>query len=247
MIKDVINYLNTKLSTLGYFNNVICLAERIEREGRVYPAQYATNGEYAEINLDVLGSTCYWRKNGDVSISEEDNTGGIGIQYKTTIPLKFVGFIKKETSDDQYFADNLIAGIIGNLTVSNSALKTALKAKTVRIVADKYVTDRIAVGKEEYNNIEFEANYQYAYFSVDFSLMFVTNNQCYTDICNDLPIEFGYVTVTDNGTVTQVKCGNTYTCTGASASGTYEIYVNGVLNQSGSSADLTIETFNISA
>ena len=34
---------------------------------------------------------------------------------------------------------------------------------------------------------------------------------------------------------------------GGGASGTYQIFVNGVLNQSGSSSDLTIETFNITA
>lgn len=34
---------------------------------------------------------------------------------------------------------------------------------------------------------------------------------------------------------------------GGSVGGDYEIYVNGTLNQSGTSADLTTETFNISA
>ena len=192
MIKDVIVYLNAKLAVLGYFNNVICLAERIEREGKVYPALYAGRGEYAEINLDVNGSVCYWRKSGDVSISEEDNNGGVGIQYKTVIPLKFVGFLKKETSDDQYFADNLIAGIIGNLTVSNSALKAALKAKTVRVTVVKYTTDRLTVGKEEYDNINFEALYTHSYFSIDFNLTFVTNTVCYTDICDSLPFTFSF-------------------------------------------------------
>ena len=196
MISDVITYLNAKLEVLGYFNNIICLAERIEREGKVYPALYASNGEYAEINLDVNGSVCYWRKSGDVTVSEEDNSSGIGVQYKTIVPLKFVGFLKKETSDYQYFADNLIAGIIGNLTVNNSALKAALKAKTVRVTVSKYTTDRLTVGKEEYDNINFEALYTHAYFSIDFVLTFVTNTQCYTDICDNLPFTFSFPAVT---------------------------------------------------
>lgn len=249
MIKDVITYINTKISNLGYFNNVICLAERIEREGRIYPAQYASNGEYAEINLDSLGSCCYWRKNGDVSVTEETNTGGIGVQYRTNIPLKFVGFLKKTYADDQYLSDNLISEIISVVTTSNSALKAGLKAKIVRIVAEKYVTDRITVGQAEYDNISFEANYQYAYFSIDFNLTFVTNNQCYTDVCNDLPIN-GYVIIYDGDGVeiARVNCGGSYVCdSGGDCSGTINVYIDGVLNQSVATTDFTTEVINITA
>ena len=225
MINDVITYLNAKIDTLGYFNSVICLAERIEREGRIYPAQYISNGDYKEISLDPSGSICYWRKNGDVTIAEEELTSGIGIQYKTSFPLKFVGFIKKEAGKDtQYFADNLISGLIGNLTVSNSALKTALNAKSVRITATKYSTDGREVANSEYDNINYEPYYTHAYFSIEFNLIFITSSQCYTDICNDLPINFGYVTILDGSgnIIGQVKCGGEYVCTGGSSGGSYE-------------------------
>lgn len=183
MIAEVITYLNSKLTNLGYFNNVICLAERIERDGRIYPAQYSTAGNYVEINLDQFGSTCYWRKNGDVTVSEEDNSSGIGVQYKTTIPLKFIGFIPKTYADDQYFADNIILEVISVLTTSNSALKLALKAKTARVTATRYSTDGRLVGLEEYDNINFEPNYTNAYFSIEFNIIFTTNTQCYNTIC----------------------------------------------------------------
>lgn len=169
---------------------VICLAEMIEREGRVYPAVYSANGDYKAIALDPNGSICYWRKNGDVSISEEENSGSVGVQYKTVVPLKFVGFLKKEIGkDDQYFSENIINGIIGNLTVNNSALKTALKAKTVRVSAVKYVTDGRQVGKGEYENIDFEPIYTNAYFSIDFELAIVASTQCYFDICDYVPFD----------------------------------------------------------
>lgn len=215
MIRDSITYLNAKLEVLGYFNNIICLAEKIEREDKVFPAIYSKNGDYKQISLE--GSTSYWRKNGDVTVSEEDNTSGIGIQYRTTVPLKFVGFIKKDhTKDDQYFADNLIAGIISNLTVNNSALKIAFKAKIVRVAATKYTTNFYDVVKSEYDNIDFKPPFTHAYFSIDFNLIFVTANQCYADICNDLPINFGYVTILNSvGDVLElVKCGGEYICNG---------------------------------
>lgn len=250
MLKDSITYWNSKLSNRGFFNTVICLAERIEREGKVYPAQYAGGGEYKAINLDSDGSTCYWRKNGDVSISEEPNSGGIGVQYRTSVPLKFVGFIPKTYADDQYFADNVVSEIIGIVTTTNSALKSAFKAKSVRLTATKYVTDGRIVGQEEYDNISFEPEYTKAYFSIDFDLVFVTASQCYTEICSDFPIN-GYVTILDGdgNEIARVNCGGSYVCegSGGDCSGDYEIYVDGVLNQNGSSSDLTTETFNISA
>lgn len=217
MIKDSITYLNTKIEALGYFNNIICLAEKIEKENKIFPAVYSTNGDYKQISLDPKGSTCYWRKNGDVTISEEDNSTGIGIQYRTTVPLKFVGFRKKDPGkDDQYYSDNLIAGIISNLTINNSALKSAFKAKLVRVAAVKYVTDFYEVSKNEYTNIEFVPQFTHSYFSIDFNLVFVTANQCYADICNDLPINFGYVTIKNSsGNIIElVKCGGEYICGG---------------------------------
>lgn len=184
MIKDVITYLNNRIVILGYFNEVLCLVDKIEREGRVYPAQYNTNNEYKEINLDQFGSVCYWRKNGDVTIASQSSTTSINTEYTTNVPLKLVGFIKKEDElNDQYFSDNVCLSIISNLTVNNSALKPMLKAKKASVTAAKYVTDPKAVAGDEYDNVEFEARYTHAYFSIDFELVFVTNDQCYADIC----------------------------------------------------------------
>lgn len=186
MIKDGITYLNAKITALGYINNVLCLVEKIEREGRVYPAQYNGFNEYEEINLDNDGSLSYWRKNGDVSISKEDNTTmACPVQYKTTVPLKLVCFITKDAySNDQYFADNICSEFIGYLTTNNSALKTAFKAKKATVTATRYKTDARSVGADEYDNVNFEARYTHAYFSIDFDLEFITNNQCYNSLCN---------------------------------------------------------------
>lgn len=215
MIKDVIAYLNNRLEVVGYFNTVHCLAEKIEKEGKVYPAIYGTSGEYAQINLDVNGSLCYWRKNGDVSFSKQDNETSIGTQYQGTIPLKLVGFIKKEGRiDDAYFSDNVCASLIANLTVSNSALKQMLKAKRVTITSTGYVTEPRKVASEEYENIDFEIRYTHAYFSIDFELSFVSNSQCYDDLCNEPMRRWGFVTIyeSDGTTIrTFVRNNTSYT------------------------------------
>lgn len=272
MLKDSITYWNSKLQTRGFFNEVLCLVERIEREDRVYPAQYSTNGEYKQINLDQYGSLCYWRKNGDVTVAEESNTGSIGVQYRTSIPLKLVGYIPKTYADDQYFADNVISEIIGILTTSNSALKAAFKAKTVRLTAVKYVTDARTVSDGEYENVPFEPKYSNAYFSIDFELVFVTSSQCYTEICSDLPIN-GYVRILDGdgNEIARINCGGSYVCEGAGGDATvensnasytdtvaagdtlvlpdesFDVYVNGVLNTSFTYIPLSGDDINISA
>lgn len=219
MVKDIITYLNAKINTVGYFDTSYCLVDKIKRGDKQYPAIYNGANEYQDIVLDDnLGSISYWRKAGDVTITDQDNqTTANGVQYNMTIPLKLVCFVKKENNDtnDQYFADNLCASLIANLTTNTSALKTAMKAKKVSIIADRYVTDGRAVIADEFENIDYEPKYTHSLFSIDFTVSIITNNQCYSDLCDALPIEFGYVTVTDNGTTTQVLCGGTYTCVGA--------------------------------
>jgi len=219
MVKDIITYLNAKINTVGYFDTSYCLVDKIKKGDKLYPAIYNGANEYQDIVLDDnLGSISYWRKSGDVTITDQDNqTTANGVQYNMTIPLKLVCFVKKENNDtnDQYFADNLCASLIANLTTNTSALKTAMKAKKVSIIADRYVTDSRAVIADEFENIDYEPKYTHSLFSIDFTVSIITNNQCYSDLCDALPIEFGYVTVTDNGTTTQVLCGGTYTCVGA--------------------------------
>lgn len=272
MIRDVVTYLNNRIEALGYFNEVLCLAEKVEREGKTYPAIYNNNNEYNQINLDTNGSLCYWRKSGDVTFSKQDNETSIGVQYLGTIPLRLVGFIKKESeTNDAYFADNICTSLIANLTVSNSALKQMLKAKRATITATGYVTDARSVVGEEYDNVDFEVRYTHAYFSIEFELSFTTNSQCYADLCAALPVSWGFVTVTDGDTVTEVQCGTSYTCsagggedatvrnsdssyTASVACGgelvlpaeTINVYLDGVLNQSVSGIPLGGTVINIS-
>jgi hypothetical protein len=249
MVRDIINYLNAKIATVGYFDTSYCLVDKIKRGEAVYPAIYNGANEYQAIVLDDnLGSISYWRKNGDVTIDDQDNqTTANGVQYNMRIPLKLVCFVKKENNDtnDQYFADNLCASLIANLTTNTSALKTAMKAKKVSIIAGKYVTDGRVVSGDEFDNVNYEPHYSHSLFSIDFEVSIITNNQCYSDLCDALPIEFGYVTVTDNGTTTQVLCGGSYTCSGGSTGGDIEIYLDGVLIDTQTTADFNTETVNV--
>ncbi|MES2592391.1 MAG: hypothetical protein V4608_10930 [Bacteroidota bacterium] len=188
MLSEVIEYLNVQLADTGYINDVLCLAERIEREGKIYPAIYNNKNEYISINLDPNGSLSYWRKNGDVNISEEDNqTLSCGIQYKTTIPLKLIGFVKKENAHNtSTFSDTMCQNLIAVLTTNSAVLKGVLKAKKATLIASGYSTDVKKILGEEYDNIDFEVRYSHAYFSIDFNLVVITNSNCYQNFCDQI-------------------------------------------------------------
>lgn len=188
MIGEVITYLNGKLSDTGYINEVLCLAELIEREEKVYPAIYNNKNEYIPINLDSKGSLSYWRKSGDVSISDEDNTtSSCGIQYRTSIPLKLVGFINKENAhNNSTFADTMCQNLISVLTINTAILKQVLKAKRATLIATGYSTDARKIVNEEYQNIDFEIRYTHSYFSIDFNLVVISNSNCYQSFCDQI-------------------------------------------------------------
>lgn len=216
MLQNCITYLNAKLSNLGYFNEVFCLAEKIERGGIEYPALYNGSNEYNEINLDAKGNTCYWRKYNDVTITEKTNaTLSKSVEYDINIPLKLVCFIKKDIyNDNQYASDTFANEILQYLTTNNSALKNQIGAKKVLITSNSYKTDSLAVSKEEYTGINFKPRYSHLYFAINFELKITVNNDCYSTICNDIPINFGYVNILNNEgeLIERVQCGGEYIC-----------------------------------
>ena len=185
MLHILITYLNSRLATTGYINKILCLAEKIEREGKVFPAQYVKN-EFKRIDLDAKGSVSYWRKNGAVTYSQNENTTKVGqIEFVTNVPLKFVGFVKKDSAlNDAYFADNMVEALKSIFSTNTAILNSALKAKKTSIVAVRYDTDGRSVANEEYDNIDYEPRYTHAYFSIDIEIKITSNQNCYNDICD---------------------------------------------------------------
>lgn len=184
-MKDVLLNINGKIEKLKLFNRMLDLAEKIERDGKFYPAYFKGNGEYERLDPDKLGSICYWRLGGDINYSSQEQTSGVGLQYKKEVPLKFVGYLKKEKTSDQYFTQNIADSIISVVTSPNVEVKQILKAQRVSIVATKTVVDPFAVEKTEYEVKTDSIRYTDAYFSIDFTLSIYTNSQCYQGICND--------------------------------------------------------------
>ena len=273
MIDVIIQYLNQKITSTGYFVEVLGLANRIEREGKIYPAIYIGN-EFSRIDFDKFSSVSYWRMNGEVGFSEKESVAKIGKDYTTTIPLKFVAFRRKDAANnDAYFASKLIQGIIATTKGNSLALSTAINAETATISVRSYNDDPIKVANDEYENIKFEPRYEYAMFSIDYEVTIVSNENCFTDICDALEfVKCGKVRIVDEtgALIDEVDCGDTYVC--SSAGGTVDVHnsdnsfqqtvdcgdeleleditftinVNGVLNQTVVAPSMVDHTLNIS-
>lgn len=273
MIDLIIPFLNQKVTATNYFVQVLGFANRIEREALVYPAIYTKN-EFKRIDLDAFGSVSYWRLNGDVSYSDKPSETVVGKEYTATIPLKFVGFIKKDkTHNDAFFATKIINGIIGITTTNSTPLIEALKALTLTINARKYDADPIKVAAGEYENIPFEPRYDYSMFSIDYEITIVSNENCFNDICDTITeVKCGKVRIVDaqGELIEEVDCGTDYVCdaggpatvhnsddsfsTTVACGGDLElddiditVNVNGVFNQSATAPSQVDLTINISA
>lgn len=188
MLAEIIEYLNVKITDTGYINDVFCLAEKIEANGQQYPAVYNNNNEYSQIDLDLNGSLSYWRKSGDVNITDEENTtSACAIQYKTTIPLKLVCFVKKENAHNySTFSDVMAQNLIGVLTTNSAVLNATAKAKRATLIATGYSTDSKKIIADEYDKVDWKPRYEYAYFSIDFNLVLITNSNCYQTFCESV-------------------------------------------------------------
>ena len=184
-MKDVLLNINEKIGSQNLFNKRLDLCEKIEREGKFFPAYYKGNGEYERIDLDKSGSLSYWRINGEINYSGQESTSNVGTEYRKDIPLKFIGYLKKEITSDQYFSQDVADSIISIVTSSNLEVKKILKVRRVSIVATKTIVDPITVEKGEYEVKTDSIRYTEAYFLIDFTLSIFTNNQCYKSICND--------------------------------------------------------------
>lgn len=188
MIKPSVEYINCQLFPLGYFEKIYSLAEIITKGTKTFPAQYKSLGEYEQINnFDSYNGISYIRKNGDIDISEADDTLRACTNLSTvSIPLKLVAIIPRSKVDpDNNFTEDIVAQRIIKVLITKSPnLKLALSATTAKIVVNSYSTDSIQILSEEYSGItKKDINYKYIYISLDISVEAIVSNECLVQDC----------------------------------------------------------------
>lgn len=188
MIKASIEYINSKLAVLNYFEKSFGLVEIITKGDKTFPAEYNSKGEYRQINdFDKYNGVSYIRKNGDISISsEEDILRACSNLNNVTIPLKLVAVIprKKLDCDDKYSEDVIAQTITRTLITKDPALKQTLNAQRAAIQITSYSTDSISILSEEYSNYpKKDINYKFAYLSLDISINAFVDQNCLLRDC----------------------------------------------------------------
>lgn len=194
MIKNIIEYLNCQLSSLNLFEKQFSLCERITKGDKIFPAEYKSKGEYVQINnFDKYNGVSYFRKNGDISISDETNTTtSCGILKKISIPLLLICVIprKKIEVDNNYTEDYIANKVLKSIITKSGILKQSLKARNIDINVDAYSTDSIKIIDQEYSNIQkADINHKFIYISSEISVSIIIDKKCINDCCEN---EYGY-------------------------------------------------------
>lgn len=193
ILSDIINVLQVSLEGTNLFNTIYPIAEikRTIQQGqpKTFPAATKGLGEFIPLEYDSSGGMTYFRRNGsvnlrpvhksDVPLIIQTSCGSLDDYYLLNYSLKQICFISKEKAScvDGFEDDELAYKVIG--AVSDADIKIT-DIVSVSVTANQYETDHLKVLQSEYSNWQDinDINYNYAYFSIDWSLQIIAKKTC---------------------------------------------------------------------
>lgn len=184
MLKSVIQYINTRLLTTGYFNNLYELVEIKPQKVGSAPMVYCTGGEYKDINTEK--NTSYVRLLRSISISESSKVYRSGeVVLNITIPLRVVGLVRNVETDDSYKGANL-ASDIAKTIAANSMLASVVNARTIDFIPTSLLINTQELYRQEFPGTEnTDAPYNYVMAGVDFNVIIEITQECWETACGD--------------------------------------------------------------
>lgn len=265
MIDIILNTLGERISQTKIYSKVFCMAEMSEDgDGKRQPKAYVSNGQLKNVSdFDNANGVCYFRKNGKIEFSpfndSESQRTACEEVLQLSIPLRFVGMIKKDTFTDDAFTDDRIALQITNALAQKHALMTTvISARSTAIEVQNYDTDSLQIIQEEYRGIERgDFPYTMSYIAVNFQAVVIILKDCFqhcvdvgTFVCINGQWQLTACTTTSKKVlfIDHTPAGGTYNTLigavdginkifqvsqGSYISGTLGNYVNGALVDSG--------------
>jgi hypothetical protein len=187
MIQQVVRYMQNKLDAETIFQSNYGLTELIERDGKVFPLFYESNGKYKmDFQPNKWFGASYFRKNGDISFSTGDfpSFKPCEVPVTITIPLTFIGSIRKAKlkCDDNYAGDDL-AFYIAKIFEDINGLRIELSAKRVTFAVGKYSTDSQSIINTEFRGVDVVFKPEYAYLSMEIEVQIQTTKECMFNYC----------------------------------------------------------------
>ena len=188
MLSDIINNITTELEELNIFDTVHGMCEIVNDTDKTgddaqeisYPAEYQKSGELKKISFENELSTCYIRRNGEASISEQDEDfQGCTENIEITIPLKFVGLVSCG-EDNAYAPERNVFNIIDKFVkADNIEIAQQMEVESIEVLATGWNTNRYDVFESEFDNIEYNINFKAVLFSIDFEIRVVSDWNCW--------------------------------------------------------------------
>lgn len=188
MLKTIIEDMNSRIEALGIFQTIHPLCDQVQRnvgdEGetlQVFPAIYISNGEFDNTKFDNKTSVCYCRRNGVVTIEEnEDYEVGCSDAFVRTFPIKIVGLVYRCDVDDPYRNEKQVENIIHAISYKdNKTLDIALDLESIRVKAINYNTDRYEVIANEFQNIDIVIPFESIIFELNIEIIIESETDCW--------------------------------------------------------------------
>lgn len=188
MINYVIDILNTRIGLSGLVSQKFGLTELVtDSNGQTSPKEYCGNGQWNEVSkFDNNSGTSYWRKNGDISMSETNGFIACDRFIDFSIPLFLVLVVRKSVmNDNQYTPDNIATVITSDLVGNSATLKSAITARRASISVISYDTDSEAIMSREYSNVEAtRLRTDYAHISLNIVVNISIKSTCIPNDCS---------------------------------------------------------------
>lgn len=194
MLKEIIEDINSKIEALDIFEVIHPLCDQIQKptldeDGNitetleVFPAFYISNGEFDNVAWDSQKSVCYCRRNGVVSIEEnEEYEVGCEKGIVRTYPIKYVGIVFNCDTDDPYRNEKQVENIIHAIQYEdNKTLDISLGLESIRVKPINYNTDRYEVVANEFQNVDVAVPFESIIFELNIEIIIESETDCWTD------------------------------------------------------------------
>lgn len=188
MLSEIVEHINTKISTLQLFEKTYGLCETITKDGKSFPAEYCNN-EYKQIDFDRYKGVVYHRLIGNISTEELDEEQAVSCDpfYQRTFPFRTICVIKKSQlgiDNDAYLESRLAQDLLVTIgETNNKELRQTLRVDSVVFEVINLITDREEIFESEYSGIENFFRYEYAYIAIDYNIIVSGSFSCSDLIC----------------------------------------------------------------
>ncbi len=182
MLNEIITYLDSLLSDIGYMPKSKGLAEKYTIEEKEIPSTFC-KGEWQAISVEE--SFIYHRLIGTVSVEELDEEQQTSCEAwsQKDYPMRLVFCKKKKEFNDNIFDAQSVGEDLANAIhiLNNKVLCIELGADTIQVQPSDIESNITNAFKEEFDLEAIPLDYIFIY--VDYTITVTGANSCFKNLC----------------------------------------------------------------